>query len=396
MSPHFSNLRETYAHHALEALLAYATTLAFFLYLRASEKYARRPELLRSHPVMSRLLTFKQSIATLEDLGVGEEDDEDDEDDSDLDGDVDIELSRKLRGISAEELQNLLADMEQLTSPDKTGSTPKVKKQKKSMAAVEEPPKKKRKTAVGSKSKAKLPEFDLEEPEFPTESMSSSRPSRSGDTDAYGEFTALQTADAMDKAAKKKSLRFHTSKIESASARRERARANAGGDDDLPWKERKKEQERRLRKEAEKTRGMGGEDLNNEEPEPVKEPVKKRRREEEGSDSDVGGAEGYYDLVQRKSREKKEKKKAEYEATVALTKYVKASSAVWHCILMICCLCLLQEEPHYRRYLRGTSLSLTGHPEEQGINSTPFEERAQSPCQEATALRVREKEWTRR
>ena len=262
---------------------------------------------------MSRLLTFKQSIATLEDLGVASGDDEDD--DSDMDEEDDLGWARQLRGISAEELQSLLADMEQLSSLDKDDTAPKGRKQKKTKVTADEPPKKRRKTA-GSETKAKAPEFDLEEPEFPTKSRRSSRPSSNAETDAYGEFTALQTADAMDKAAKKKSLRFHTAKIESASARRERARANAGGDDDIPWKERKKERELRTKKEAEKTRGMGGDDLDDEEPEARKGSGKKRSRDDEESGSDEDDPEGYYDLVKRKSKEKKETKKSRWKKVV--------------------------------------------------------------------------------
>ena len=131
-------------------------------------------------------------------------------------------------------------------------------------------PKKKRKTAAEAK-KGKLPVFDLEEPEFPAKAKSAARTSSNADVDAYGELSALQSADAQDKAARKKSLRFHTAKIESGLARRERARAAAGGDDDIPWKERRKEKELRNKKELEKTRGQGGADLDDEEPEVLRE-----------------------------------------------------------------------------------------------------------------------------
>ncbi|KIP02899.1 hypothetical protein PHLGIDRAFT_32022 [Phlebiopsis gigantea 11061_1 CR5-6] len=303
-------------HLYYQALLQYATTLAFYLYLRASEKYAQRPELLCAHPVMSRLLTFKQSIATLEDLGVGVEDEDDDDlDESELEDEDELGLA---------ELQSLLADMDELTAIDKQSPVAKARKEKKkaiSTVAAEEPPKKRRKTAPGAGPTAAVPKFDLEEPDFPTKPRASARATRSADGDAYGELTVLQAADAQDKAAKKKSLRFHTAKIESASARRERARANAGGDDDIPWKERKKEREVRAKKEAEKTRGMGGADLDDEEPELLPESGKKRRRDEEGSGSeDDADPEGYYDLVRRQSKENKQQKKDEYEATLAMAK----------------------------------------------------------------------------
>jgi len=52
----------------LETLLTYATTLAFYFYLRASEYFSQRPELLRSHPIFGRLLQLKQALSTLEEL----------------------------------------------------------------------------------------------------------------------------------------------------------------------------------------------------------------------------------------------------------------------------------------------------------------------------------------
>lgn len=312
----------TYAR--IESLLQYSATLAFYLYLRASDQYVQHPELLRSHPITSRLLALKQSIATLEDLGVGESDLEDDSDfGSDAEED-DMALFRRLRGIGEDELQALLADMNQIrgamdnvTEEGEHKEERTKKPKKKADLAAEEPPKKKRKTE--NKTKAAVPIFDLEEPEFPTKAKSSSRPSTSTDADAFGELTTLQTADAMDKAARKRSLRFHTSKIESASARRERARANAGGDDDIPWRNRQKEKEEKQRKAAQKSRELAGDDLDDAEPEPRPESNKKRTRDEAESGSDDDGTE-YYDLVKRKSKEKKEKKKVEYETAQAEAK----------------------------------------------------------------------------
>lgn len=313
-----------------ESLLQYAATLAFYLYLRASDRYVQRPKALRSHPVMSRLLTLKQSIATLEDLGVGESDLEDD---SDLDSDAeDGELSvlRTLRGISEDELRALWADMADMqaatdAAPDDKEQRKSRRKQPKKTTTAEEaePPKKKRKTDKKAPLPATATVFDLVEPEFSAKPKpSASRLAENGDADAFGELTALQTADAMDKAARRRSLRFHTSKIESASARRERARTSTGGDDDIPWRDRRREKEEKQKKAAQKSREQAGEDLDDVDPESIPgSSSKKRAREEEAdSGSDDGDGNGYYDLVKRKSKEKKEKKKSEYEAAQAAAK----------------------------------------------------------------------------
>ena len=76
-----------------ETLLTYATTLAFYLHMCSSQTYAQRPDLLKSHPVFSRLLTLKQSLSTLEELDFAVSD----EDNSDVDDD-DESLSLNLHG----------------------------------------------------------------------------------------------------------------------------------------------------------------------------------------------------------------------------------------------------------------------------------------------------------
>jgi U3 small nucleolar RNA-associated protein 3 len=72
------------------------------------------------------------------------------------------------------------------------------------------------------------PLFDLTEPAF----MPSSRIARRLDDnglEAYGESTALSLADDTDKKARKRSLRFHTNKIETSARRRGEGREKLGG-----------------------------------------------------------------------------------------------------------------------------------------------------------------------
>jgi U3 small nucleolar RNA-associated protein 3 len=193
------------------------------------------------------------------------------------------------------------------------------------------PPKKKRKTSASAstatsseptkeKVKFKLPTFDLVEPTFqPSKSKpkpkSTSHHAR-GAADVFGEPTVLEHADAADKAARKRTLRFHTAKIESSRMRRQGARESAaGGDDDLPYRER--ERERKKGKDAK--RGMGGEDLNDVEP-VMADHLMDGDGGEDGHE-DEEGADGYYELVQRRSRENKEKKKADYEEAQAAARY---------------------------------------------------------------------------
>ncbi|KAK7690394.1 hypothetical protein QCA50_007052 [Cerrena zonata] len=322
-------------HLHYQALLTYTTTLAFYLHLRALPKYASRPDLLKAHPVMDRLLTLKQSIMTIEELMAPLEDWSDgdlddaeslDSEEMDLDEDaMSLWNMDRLKGLEADELAALLDEANVIMSK-------KTKKKTTNTGEDEEPrPKKKRKTS----SKSALPVFDLEEPTFPSSSKSSKSATKKSTSipidsplDTYGEPLTLQASDALDKSARRKSLRFHTSKIENTINRRDRARNErtaGGGDDDIPYKEKKKVKEDRLKKEVEKARAReaaAGVELDDVDPEMEMgmEGAGKRRRgedEDEGGSGDESGDDGYYELVKRQTREKKDRKKAEYDAVKA-------------------------------------------------------------------------------
>ena len=119
----------------------------------------------------------------------------------------------------------------------------------------------------------------------------------------------MDEADLEDKKGRRKALRFHTAKIESASARRNQARTALGGDDDVPYRERNKEKERK-KQLANVNRGLGdgGDDLDDEEPEisPGKTQQRKRGRDEDGANDERGGGgenndddDGYRSLAKR-------------------------------------------------------------------------------------------------
>ncbi|KAJ6257329.1 hypothetical protein Dda_8218 [Drechslerella dactyloides] len=73
--------------------------------------------------------------------------------------------------------------------------------------------------------------------------------------DDFGEEDFIYEEDAEDKAKRKKSLRFYTAQIHQKSNKRDRAGRDAGGDLDIPHRERNKERQERLNAEAQK-RGM--------------------------------------------------------------------------------------------------------------------------------------------
>ena len=150
----------------------------------------------------------------------------------------------------------------------------------------------------------------------PNPSTTSSKPTPAQTQDAsdssdFGDQTTLTPHEAAQKALRKKSLRFYTSQIAQKSNKRGAAGRDAGGDADIPYRERLKDRQARLNAEAEK-RGM-------------KEPKESRSKGDPlGGPSDEedyatamelrkgggGGEEDYYDLVASRSAEKKAAKAA--------------------------------------------------------------------------------------
>ncbi len=125
----------------------------------------------------------------------------------------------------------------------------------------------------------------------------------------FGEQKMLTAHEAAEKATRKKSLRFYTSQIAQKSNKRDAAGRDAGGDADLPYRERLKDRQARLTAEAE-SRG--------------KKPTQKNKRDTLGEPSDEedhaaarelrdgegSRSEDYYDLIASKAADKKAAKAA--------------------------------------------------------------------------------------
>ncbi|KAI1504184.1 Sas10 C-terminal domain-containing protein [Biscogniauxia marginata] len=90
----------------------------------------------------------------------------------------------------------------------------------------------------------------------PMKKATSEAVTQDGNSD-FGEEELLDAKAAADKAARKKSLRFYTSQIVQKANRRAGAGRDAGGDMDIPYRERFKDRQARLMAEAEK-RGKKG------------------------------------------------------------------------------------------------------------------------------------------
>ncbi|KAI1807396.1 Sas10 C-terminal domain-containing protein [Daldinia bambusicola] len=135
---------------------------------------------------------------------------------------------------------------------------------------------------------------------------------RDSDSD-FGEEEVLDAKSAAEKAARKKSLRFYTSQIVQKANRRAAGGRDAGGDMDIPYRERLKDRQARLNAEAEK-RGqksskMGAElgDASDDEDERVATAVR--------DDEDE-----YYDMIAAATSKKKGEKAARAAALAAASK----------------------------------------------------------------------------
>ncbi|KAL9078249.1 MAG: hypothetical protein Q9157_002829 [Trypethelium eluteriae] len=125
----------------------------------------------------------------------------------------------------------------------------------------------------------------------------------------FGEEDQLTVPDIAEKAKRKKSLRFYTSQIAQKSNKRGAAGRDAGGDMDIPYRERLKDRQARLNVEAEKrgkkkigdATALGGES---------DEEDHRQAREVRGED----GAEDYYDMVAARSKQRKQDKRDRAQA----------------------------------------------------------------------------------
>lgn len=127
------------------------------------------------------------------------------------------------------------------------------------------------------------------------------------DDSDLGEEAPLTAAEAAAKAQHKKSLRFYTSQIAQKANKRGAAGRNAGGDDDIPHRERLRDRQARLNAEAEK-RGNNnkselGADLGGESEEEDAHAAREIRENAGAEDDD-----GYYDLVASRTAKKKSEK----------------------------------------------------------------------------------------
>jgi hypothetical protein len=341
-------------------LLSYVTTLAFYLHL-ASLPSDKRPDF-NTHPILVRLLQLKEAVNAMEEAefsagSVNEdekiqlfqrikdiEDDDDDDDDEEMTeaqkemlakymaggmGDIDWDDAQDLwEGGSLEdgELDELQADASlDMGSEDDDDDDEEEDEEMEDdedeemedlddlddledLEESDEEPAEVKPSKKGKEKKSKNKPSVLEEPEF----VPASKSKKSGanksifEEEDMGDLTALSASEQAERTAKKRSLRFHTSKIAATSARRSAAReARLQGDEDVPYKNRQAARDAALQRNS--ARGAAGEDLDGEE---WSEKDKKRAREAMDTEKD---GEDYYETVKRRRTDEKDAKQQAHD-----------------------------------------------------------------------------------
>jgi U3 small nucleolar RNA-associated protein 3 len=291
------------------ALSAYLGTIGMYFALLTSTSIstssgvlAMSPAQLRDHPVVQSLFQSRQLWEELRDAPV-----------SDIQTQNGVREENKLVKAVTEPLTN---GASMPTSNDSEPVTKKKRRTKAEKAVIKaQELAKADRQAQMQKAEAKLAELDalISVKKKEAKSRPLATTVNGGDDSDFGDEDALTAQEAAEKAHRKKSLRFYTSQIAQKSNKRGAASRDAGGDTDLPYKERLKDRQARLAREAEKRgQSKAGQD---------------ERLGSDGSDDDAADArlakeirgddmdeDGYYDMVSARTQQKKDERKALAEA----------------------------------------------------------------------------------
>jgi U3 small nucleolar RNA-associated protein 3 len=283
------------------ALSAYLGAISMYFMLLSSpspdaisENVPMTPAELRQHPVMGSLVKFRKLWNTVKDL---EEEAMDDESDEESIQEAEIQPAKTQKQAKAEPKQKKLTKAEAKAAAAQA-------------EALELRAERLRQTEAG------LADLDnlTTEPTRKRKTQKTKTPIKDDDSD-FGDEDALTAHEAEEKAKQKRSLRFYTSQIAQKSNKRHAAGRDAGGDADLPYRERLRDRQARLNAEAEK-RGQKqlqpDQELGGDSDDEDRRVAKELRRGEGGKDADDDDE--YYDMVASRSKKRKDDKQARSDA----------------------------------------------------------------------------------
>ncbi|KAJ5091749.1 hypothetical protein NUU61_006619 [Penicillium alfredii] len=296
----------------LRALSAYMGAISMYFMLLASpssdttnEHAPLSPAELRQHPVMGSLVKFRKLWHTVKDLTVSE--------------------APKTTATVKETKPTAEPEPSKAQKqPAKTKETKKTK-QKKNLSKAQQAAEaaqaeaearraeRLRETEAGLADLSNL----VTEPARKRKSQKTKASAKGGDDDSdFGDEDALTTREAEEKAKQKRSLRFYTSQMAQKANKRHAAGRDAGGDADIPYRERLKDRQARLNAEAEKRgrqRPDVGQELGGDSDDDDRRVAHEiRNGDQSGTDEDE-----YYDMVAARSKQRKGEKKARADAYAA-------------------------------------------------------------------------------
>ncbi|KAL2818280.1 Sas10 C-terminal domain-containing protein [Aspergillus granulosus] len=294
-------------YRALSAYLG-AISMYFMLLTSANESSDNlttiSPAQLRSHPVMTSLVNFRKLWDAVKDITPvevkpREEISEQVESDMDIDiPEVTTTKSKKAKASKKDKKEK------KLTREERAAEAARAEAEARRAKRLEE-------TEANLAGLSKL----ITAPGRKRVVQKAKGPSKDADGSDFGDEDALTAKEAEEKAKQKRSLRFYTSQIAQKSNKRSAAGRDAGGDTDIPYRERLKDRQARLNAEAERRgrqKPQGAEELGGDSDEEDQRVRKELRGNASGSDDD-----DYYDMVAARTNKRKGDKKALAEAYAA-------------------------------------------------------------------------------
>lgn len=294
------------------ALSAYLGTISLYFMLLSSpaegssDKSAPMPPAqLRGHPVMETLVKFRKLWETVKDLEVPEPPV------SSAKEDKKAQTAKQTPAKPKEQLK-------------KVTSAPKEPKQKKKLSKAQRAAEAAQADAEARRAErlqateANLADLSnlVTEPGMKRKTAKAKQIPKEDEDSDFGDEDALTAKEAEEKAKQKRSLRFYTSQLAQKSNKRTAAGRDAGGDADLPYRERLKDRQARLNAEAEK-RGRQRPDKSEELGGDSDEEDYRAADEIRGNNNDDTDHDEYYDMVAARSKQRKDDKKARAEAHAA-------------------------------------------------------------------------------
>ncbi|KAI9924801.1 hypothetical protein MW887_006657 [Aspergillus wentii] len=281
----------------------------YFMILTSAEDAAGKPAPLspaelRGHPVMGSLVKFRKLWETVKDLHI-----------------PDVSKTEPAKTTLTDTQTNGTAPSKSKKPAKKTKEIqePKQKKMSKAQRAAEEAQTEAeaRRAEKMRENEASLADLSnlVSEPSKKRKAQKTKAVPKDDDSD-FGDEDALTAKEAEEKAKQKRSLRFYTSQIAQKANKRSAAGRDAGGDADLPYRERLKDRQARLNAEAEKrgkqkpgkSEELGGDS----DDEDYRVADQLRGGDKSGTDDDE-----YYDMVAARSKQRKDDKKARADAYAA-------------------------------------------------------------------------------